>query len=78
MDIILPDAFCNVDRPRPSQDVIDMYVTMVLEIYNVHVVKMGNKVFYANYVCVFIDIDQLKGKPMQNLVKNILCSEEKV
>ena len=78
MDIILPDVFCNVDRPRPSQDVIDMYVTTVLEIYNVHSVKMGNKVFNANYVGVFIDIDQLKGKPMQNLVKNILCSEEKV
>ena len=25
----------------------------------------GHKVFYANDVCVFIDIDQLKGKPMQ-------------
>ena len=44
-----------------------------LERYNVHVVKLGHKVFYANYVCVFMDIDQLKGKPMQNLVKNILC-----
>ena len=39
-----------------------------LERYNVHVVKLGHKVFYANYVCVFIDIDQLKGKPMHNLV----------
>ena len=27
---------------------------------------------YAKNVCVFIDIDQLKGKPMQNLVENIL------
>ena len=27
---------------------------------------------YAKHVCVFIDIDQLKGKPMQNLVENIL------
>ena len=25
-----PDVFFNVDRPRPSQDVTDMYVTMVL------------------------------------------------
>ena len=55
-----------MDRPRPSHDVTDMYVTMVFRKINVHVVKLGHKVFYANYVCVFIDIDQLKG--MQNLV----------
>ena len=46
-----------------------MYMTLVFERYNVHVIQLGHKVFYANYVCVFIDIDQLKGKPMQNLVK---------
>ena len=62
------NAFCNV------QDVTDMHVTMVLERYNVHVFKLGHNVFYAKHVCVFIDLDQLKGKPMQNLVKNILCS----
>ena len=28
--------------------VTDMYVTMVLERYNVHVVQLGHKVFYAN------------------------------
>ena len=28
MDIILHVVFCYVDRPRPSQDVTDMYVTM--------------------------------------------------
>ena len=47
-----------------------------LERYNVHVVKLGHKVFYANYVCVFMDIDQLKGKPMKKLVKNILCGSK--
>ena len=52
---------------------MSLCVTMVLERYNVHVVQLGNKVFYANYVCVFIDIDQLKGKHIQLLVKNILC-----
>lgn len=55
-----PDVFCNVKRPRPSQDVTD-----ILKRYNVHIVKLGHKAFYANYAYVFIDIDQLEGKPMQ-------------
>ena len=46
-----------------------MYLTMVLERYNVHAVQLVHKVFYANSVCVFLDIDHLKGKPMQHLVK---------
>ena len=45
-------------------------MTMFLERYNVHVVKLGHKVFYDNYVC---DTDQLKGKPMLNLAKHVLC-----
>ena len=45
------------------------YVNMFLGRYNVHVIEMGHKFLYAKYVCVFIDIEQLKGKPMQNLVK---------
>ena len=67
-----PWCFCNMDISRPSQDVTDMHRCMwhwFLERYNVHVVNLGNKVFYANYVFVFIDIDKLKGKLMQNLVK---------
>ena len=69
MDITFPDHFCNVTRPGPSQDVTDMYMTMVLERNNVHVVKMGHKVFYANYVCMFIYIYRsTERKPIQNLV----------
>ena len=71
MGIILHDVFFNVTDPDPHK--MSLFVTMVLERYNVHVVQLGHNVFYANYVCVFIDIDQLKGKPMQHLVKNILC-----
>ena len=55
-----PDVFCNVDRLRPSQDVTD-----ILKRYKVHIVKLGHKAYYANYAYVFINIDQLKGKPIK-------------
>ena len=39
--------------------------------YNVHIVQLWHMVFFAKLVGVFIDIDRLKGKLMQNLI-NIL------
>ena len=62
MDIIYcpHNVFCNVDGPTPSHDVTDSMRLWILEKYNVHIVKLWHKVFYAKHVCVFIDIAQLK------------------
>ena len=56
----------RTDKPRPSMYTL---VTMVFRRIQCTCRKLGHKVLYNNYACVFIDIDQLKGKPMQNLVK---------
>ena len=62
--------FATWTDPDPLKMSLTCMWLWFLARYIVHVVKLGNKVFYANCVCVFIDIDQLKGKLMQNLVKN--------
>ena len=56
-----PDVFLQRGQTKSLSE----YVTDILKRYNVHIVKLGHKAFYANYAYVFIDIDQLKGKPMQ-------------
>ena len=68
--ITLSDVFSYVDRPRPSQDVTDLYITMVFRNIQLHVVKLGHTLFYVNYVCMcVIDIDQLKGNPKPSLLR---------
>ena len=75
-----PDVFfCNKDRPRPSQDVTDMYVIIVFrKIQCTHRLNWGIRSFMPTmYVLnTHIDIDQLKGKPIQNLVKIYFVVQE--